>query len=127
MMKSNAGVKRILVVEDEPTVNEVCRKVLTRDGFEVDTAVNGEVAQRMLREGDYDLILMDIKMPGMDGREFFGILKARYPKLAGRVIFATGDVIGGDTKEFLDQSGRPVLTKPFTPDELKAIVRAALG
>jgi DNA-binding response OmpR family regulator len=127
MRKSKAGVKRILVVEDEPTVNEVCRLVLTRDGFEVDTAVNGETARRMLRERDYDLILMDVKMPGMDGREFYQILKAQHPELAGRVIFATGDVIGGETREFLDQSGRPVLSKPFTPDELKAIVRAALS
>lgn len=127
MGNSNAGVKRILVVEDEPAIGQVCRLVLTRDGFEVDTAVNGEMAQRMLREGDYDLILMDVRMPVMSGREFYQILEVQYPELADRVIFATGDVIGNDTSKFLKQSGRPVLIKPFTPDELKTIVRETLS
>jgi CheY-like chemotaxis protein len=127
MEKLDTGVKRILVVEDEPAISQVCQLVLTRDGFEVDTAVNGRMAQGMLEEGGYDLILMDIRMPVMNGREFYQILKSRYPKLADSVIFATGDVIGSDTRKFLNQSGRPVLTKPFTPDELKTIVREALS
>jgi len=123
----NTGVKRILVVEDEPAISQVCRRVLTRDGFEVDTAVDGRMAQGMLREGDYDLILMDIRMPVMGGREFYQILEVQYPELVDRVIFATGDVIGNDTRKFLERSGRPFLPKPFTPDELKTIVRETLS
>jgi len=123
----NTGVKRILVVEDEPAISQVCRLVLTRDGFEVDTAVDGRMAQGMLREGDYDLILMDIRMPVMGGREFYQILEVQYPELVDRVIFATGDVIGSDTRKFLERSGRPFLPKPFTPDELKTIVRETLS
>jgi CheY-like chemotaxis protein len=123
----SAGVRRILVVEDEPTISQVCRRVLTGDGFEVDTAADGRMAQGMLREGNYALILMDIRMPVMDGREFYQVLGLQYPELVDRVIFATGDVIANDTREFLSQSGRPVLTKPFTPDELKAIVRETLS
>lgn len=127
MENLNTGVKRILVVEDEPAISQVCRLVLTRDGFEVDTAVDGRMAQGMLREGDYDLILMDIRMPVMGGREFYQILEVQYPELVDRVIFATGDVIGNDTRKFLERSGRPFLPKPFTPDELKTIVRETLS
>ncbi len=126
MKNSGAGVKRILVVEDELAISQVCRRVLTDEGFEVDTAVNGEIAQEMLRRRDYTLVLMDVRMPVMSGREFYQILKGQYPKLVDKVVFTTGDVIGGGTKKFLEQSGRPFLPKPFTPDELKTIVRETL-
>ena len=126
-MQTSAGeTKRILVVEDEPAISQICRRVLTRDGFEVDTAINGEVAQEMLGEKAYTLILMDIRMPVMSGKEFYRILENQYPQLVDRVIFASGDVIGGETKSFMEKSGRPFLPKPFTPDELKTIVRETL-
>jgi DNA-binding response OmpR family regulator len=123
---SAAGTKRILVVEDEPAISQVCQRVLTRDGFDVDTAINGEVAQEMLREKDYSLVLIDIRMPVMGGREFYQILESQYPQLINRVIVASGDVIGSRTKNFLEKSGRPFLPKPFTPDELKTIVGETL-
>ena len=123
MQDSAGGTKRILVVEDEPAISQICRRILTRDGFEVDTAINGEVAQEMLGERDYTLVILDIRMPVMSGKEFYQILESQYPQLVDRVIFATGDVIGGATKNFLEKSGRPFLPKPFTPDELKTIVR----
>ena len=126
MQDSAGGTKRILVVEDEPAISQICRRILTRDGFEVDTAINGEVAQEMLGERDYTLVILDIRMPVMSGREFYQILESQYPQLVDRVIFATGDVIGGATKNFLEKSGRPFLPKPFTPDELKTIVRETL-
>ena len=126
MQDSAGGTKRILVVEDEPAISQICRRILTRDGFEVDTAINGEVAQEMLGERGYTLVILDIRMPVMSGREFYQILESQYPQLVDRVIFATGDVIGGATKNFLEKSGRPFLPKPFTPDELKTIVRETL-
>ncbi|MFC1956707.1 response regulator [Chloroflexota bacterium] len=126
MQTSAGGTKRILVVEDEPAISQICRRILTRDGFEVDTAINGEVAQEMLGERDYTLVLMDIRMPVMSGKEFYQILESQYPQLVDRVIIATGDVIGGETANFLEKSGRPFLPKPFTPDELKTIVRETL-
>ena len=126
-MQNSAGeTKRILVVEDEPAISQICRRILTGDGFEVDTAINGEVAQEMLGERDYTLVLMDIRMPVMSGKEFYQILESQYPQLVDRVIIATGDVIGSKTKNFLEKSGRPFLPKPFTPDELKTIVRETL-
>ena len=121
MKKPSAGAKRVLVVEDEPAISDVCRRVLTGEGFEVDIAVNGEVAQDMIDKKQYDLCLVDIRTLAMNGRELYQWLKEKHPQLASRVIFTTGDVMGGDTPSFLDQAA-----KPFTPDELKAIVREAL-
>ena len=124
---SSAGLKRILVVEDEPGIRQVCQRALTSQGYHVDFATNGATATDMLMEEDYDLLLIDIKTPVMNGKEFYRNIEARYPKLQDRVIFTTGDVISNDTQSFLEQAGRPFLLKPFTPDELQAIVRESLN
>ena len=126
MKNFSGGAKRILVVEDEPAINAVCRRVLTSEGFEVDIAVNGKVAQDMLEEKQYDLCLIDIRTPVMNGKELYQWLQEKHPQLAGRVLFTTGDVMSGDTQSFLEQIARPFLPKPFTSSELKAMVREAL-
>ena len=126
MKNPGAEVKRVLVVEDEPGISQVCHRVLTGEGFEVDIAVNGVVAQDMLMEKEYALIIIDIRTPVMNGKEFYQHMNEKRPELTGRVIFTTGDVAGGDTASFLERVGRPVLPKPFTPDELKAVVRKTL-
>ncbi len=126
MKKSSGGAKRILIVEDEPTISNVCQRVLIAEGFEVDIAVNGKVAQDMLEEKQYNLCLFDIRTPTMNGKELYQWLKEKHPQQASRVIFTTGDVMGGDTQSFLEQTGRPFLPKPFTPAQLKAIMKEAL-
>ncbi len=126
MKNSSTGAKRILVVEDEPAICEICLRTLTREGFEVDIAVNGKVAQDMLGEIDYALCLIDIRTPVMNGKQLYQYIKEKHPKLANAIIFTTGDVMGGDTQGFLEQRGQPFLPKPFTPDELKTIVRETL-
>jgi len=126
MKNSSADVRRILVVEDEPVISAVCQRVLTDEGFEVDTAINGKVAQDMIVKKRYDLFLIDIRMPEMDGEELYQWLQEKDPQIASRVIFTTGSVLGKDTEAFIEQTGRPFLPKPFTPDELKAVVRETL-
>ena len=126
MKNSSAGVKRILVVEDEPAISQVCLRTLTSEGFQVDIAVNGAVAQDMLGKKDYDLCLIDIRTPVMNGRELYQYIKEKYLKLLNGVIFTTGEVMGGDTQSFLEQAARPFLPKPFTPAQLKAIMRETL-
>ena len=118
--------KKILIVDDEPAICHICQRVLTQEGFEVDIASNGKVAQTMMEEKQYDLGLVDIKIPVMSGKELYYWLRTRQPQLANRVVFTTGDVMGGDTKGFLEQTKRPFLAKPFTPDDLKTIMKEAL-
>jgi len=123
MKRQDTGTKRILVVEDEPAICDVCWRVLTDEGFDVEIAVNGKVAQDMIRNKQYDLCLIDIRTPKMNGRELYQWLKEKHPQLADGVMFTTGDVMGGDIQSFLEHAARPFLPKPFTPDELRAIVR----
>ena len=126
MKNSSAGVKRILVVEDEPAISQVCLKVLTSEGLEVDIAVNGEVAQDMIKKQQYDLCLVDIRIPVMNGKQLYQRIQQKHPRLINGVIFTTGDLIAGDTQSFLQQAGRPLLPKPFTSGELRTIVRETL-
>ena len=62
----------------------------------------------------------------MNGKELYQWLKEKHPELANRVIFTTGDVMGGDTQSFLEEAARPFLPKPFIPGELRAIIQEAL-
>jgi len=126
MKEPVSRVKKILIVDDEPAICDICQRILTKEGFEVDIASNGKVAQDVIEEKQYDLCLVDIRTPAMSGKELYYWLQAKHPQLANRVIFTTGDVMGGDTKDFLGQTERPFLAKPFTPDDLKAIMREAL-
>ena len=126
MNSSSARKEKILVVEDEAEIRKVCHRALTSQGYCVDFAANGAIAEDMLMKKDYDLLIIDIKTPVIDGKQFYQYLENRYPKLPNRVIFTTGDVASNNTQGFLRQTGRPFLLKPFTPDELKAIVRETL-
>ena len=126
-MSNSSGVKgKILSVEDEPSIRQVCHRALTSQGYQVDFAQNGVAAESMLMKGDYDLLLVDIKTPVMDGKQLYRYIKKRYPELADRVIFTTGDVASDDTQSFLEWAARPFLLKPFSPDELRALVRENL-
>jgi DNA-binding response OmpR family regulator len=104
----------------------MCQRVLTREGFEVDIAVNGILAQEMIEKKQYHICLIDIRTPKMNGATLYQWLQNKYPQMANQVIFTTGSVIDEKTMAFIEQSGRPFLPKPFTPDELTAIVKEAL-
>jgi len=128
ILRSSSVVKgKFLVVEDELGIRALYHRVLTRQGYRVDLASNGAVAQSMLMKEDYDLLLVDIKTPVMDGKQLYHYIEERYPELVNRIIFASGDVMSNDTKGFMKQTGRPFLMKPFTPDELTALVEETLG
>ncbi|HEY79341.1 MAG TPA: response regulator [Dehalococcoidia bacterium] len=126
MEKTAASKGRILVVEDEVGITRVCLRTLVPQGYEVEVATNGSIAEGMLRNTEYDLVLVDIRTPVMNGMQLNEYITGNHPKLVKRVIFTTGDVISGDTQYFLEKSGQPVLAKPFTPEELLSIVREAL-
>jgi len=113
-------------VEGEPAICDVCRRVLTSEGIEVDIAVDGEVAQHMLGEKDFDLVLIDIRTPVMNGKELYQCIQEKHPKLIDRVIFTTGDLMVADTQGLLEQAARPFLPKPFTSHKPKAIIRDML-
>jgi len=124
-MKSSAA-RKVLIVEDEPPISCVCERVLTGEGLEVDIAINGKIAQEMIEKKDYDLCLIDMRTPDMSGKELYRWLKEKHPQMAEGVIFTTGDVMGEEAKSFLEQAAKPFLPKPFTPEELRAIIKETL-
>lgn len=110
--------ERILVVEDEKAVAHICQAVLEGEGFAVHTAANGCEAKDLIETNRYDLCLIDILTPKMSGRQLYQWLLGKYPQLADKVVFCTGMTVEGSVKRFLKRNGRPLLLKPFSPDEL---------
>jgi len=127
MKNPAAGGKRILVVEDEPAISQICLRALTSEELEVDIAVDGNVAKDMLEKADYDLCLIDVRTPVMNGKQLYQFIIRKHPKLVNGVMFTTGDVMDGYTERFLELTGRPFILKPFTPDGLRTMVRETLS
>jgi signal transduction histidine kinase/ActR/RegA family two-component response regulator len=117
-----AAIKKgkILVVDDEPGVRALLEKVLTQSGHSVDTIGDASKAIDKLDAGViYDVILTDIRMPGMNGTEMYSHILEKTPEMKNRIIFITGDVMGADIKVFLTQNKLPYLAKPFDIELLK--------
>jgi PAS domain S-box-containing protein len=115
-------VGRALVVDDEIELAEVLAEMLHSGGYLTDIAGSAAEAQEFVRSRTYDVILSDLRMPGMDGPALFGWLQAERPDMASRVAFVTGDALGASASAFLARSGRPVLEKPFS---LSGVLRVA--
>ena len=111
---AGAAKRTVLVVDDEPNIVDLLKMVLTQDGYEVATATNGQEALERIAARSYDLILSDMRMPGMDGREFFETVKKQNPALAHRIVFVTGDTVSPDTQAFFNDTGNCWLSKPFS-------------
>jgi CheY-like chemotaxis protein len=110
---------RILVVDDDTIVQEFLTKVLGEEGHEVAIVANGEDALERLGSEDYDVILLDIKLPGMSGIELYKYMQKAVKSLARRVVFITGDVMNKDTMDFLSRTRAPYITKPFDGEQIK--------
>lgn len=114
-----SGSQRILVVEDEPTVARLIADVLEDDGFRVDVLLDGhEALQRAARE-NYELVICDMKMPGLDGQHFYKALAQSKNSLSERFLFVTGDTVSPHTHHFLATHRVPHVAKPFRMEELK--------
>jgi len=123
----NTSRKDILVVEDEPTIARICAITLNAEGFQTEIAVNGRIALDMLKRKEYVLCLIDIKTPEMSGIELYRHIEEECPGVKSKVIFTTGDVMSENVKALLEKTKRFYLPKPFTPEELRTIVRIASG
>ena len=117
---------RVLVVDDDREIAELLREILELAGHEVDVADSGESALRRLADAQHDLVLSDIRMPGMDGTAFYDVLCEQHPALAARLAFVTGDILSPKVAEFVKRTGIPHLAKPFQPRQVTELV-AQLG
>ncbi|HHN64157.1 MAG TPA: response regulator, partial [Nitrospirae bacterium] len=85
-------MERILVVDDERNILRMLNRFLTQEGFRVETARNFEEATSRFQEGDFDLILTDMKLPGRSGLEILGWVKERNPEVPVIIITAHGSI-----------------------------------
>lgn len=115
--------KRILVVDDEPTVREVVAAYLDRDGFSVTQAIDGEEALRLIKTGKPDLVLLDVMIPGYDG---LSVLRTIRSSLTTPVILLTARADESDRILGLELGADDYVVKPFSPREIVARVRAVL-
>ncbi len=113
---------RVLVVDDEPHILHYMQATLESWGHEVAVARDGSQALKRALMQPFDLIICDLRMPRLGGREMFQTLARMHPTVADRIIFATGDTVRGDTLQFLEELGRPFLQKPFKLDALRRVL-----
>lgn len=115
-----------LVIDDEAEVLELIDRVLASIGHRAVTVTSAEAALERLPLERYDLAICDVRMPGMDGREFYQLVKESHPELAQRFIFTTGDSVSGATRTFLEAVGCSYVSKPFTVEELQKAIEETL-
>jgi two-component system response regulator PilR (NtrC family) len=123
-MADKAPRGRILVVDDEASLREVLTIMLQREGYDVETAADGASAQTLLREADFDLIISDIKMPGVSGIELLRFVREHAPETM--MIMITAFSTSEDAVEAMKLGAFDYITKPFRNDEIRLIVRNAL-
>jgi len=116
-------VDRVLVVDDEPGIRETVRAYLERDGFAVDEAADGPTALARAETGEYALVVLDLMLPGLSGREVCRRLRA---ESAVPVLMLTARSGPEAAAEGLDLGADDYMEKPFSPRELAARVRAVL-
>ena len=115
---------RLLVVDDEPQIREFIARALTAAGYAIDFAGSGKEGLIQATAGDYDLVILDLVMPDMDGREILARLRHDRPDQAVLVLSCLADVT---TKvDCLELGAQDYLTKPFSLAELLARVRVRL-
>ncbi len=115
---------KILVIDDDASLRRVLEYNLQEEGYEVTVAATGEEGLRRFEDNCPDLVITDMKMPGMDGLQVFKAIRARSPETMVIIITAFGEV--GTAVEVMKLGAYDYITKPFNRDELKLTVKKAL-
>ncbi len=113
--------QRILIADDEEVIREACFRIIKRMGYEVDVAVDGREAMDLLRDDHYDLLLLDLKMPAMDGMKVMAAVNREFPDL--RIIIITGHGTQETAAETALAGAHDFLAKPFSPAQLRSAVK----
>ncbi len=119
----------VLVVDDEPTMVDLISSLLTLDGHRVTMTSDGREALSLIQDhaDRFDLIITDVKMPGVSGEQLYNRARELRPKFAGSIIFTTGDTASAETRRLLELTGNTVLEKPFRIEDLRQVIDRAVG
>ena len=119
--------KKVLIVDDEEEIAEMLAEILESMDHDVVIAADGREALDKIAAERFDLIISDLVMPVLDGQHLYRTLEEMDPTLAARIVFITGDTLSDSAKGFLADVERPVIEKPFVPDEVRETVSAVVG
>ncbi len=114
---------KILVADDEVMMRNLILKILESEGYQISMASSGDEALAMLKENNYDLLLTDVKMPGMNGFDLLKQVKENWPDMAVIVMTGYGDAY--TVKEALLLGADEYVSKPFKGHEVSLIVERA--
>jgi two-component system, NtrC family, response regulator PilR len=114
----------ILVVDDEPSMREFLKILLEKEGYQVTTAADGSSALKLAENDPFDLVISDIRMPGLTGLELLARLKQLRSEIA--VIMITAFASPDDAVAAMKNGAFDYITKPFNVDEIKRVIRSAL-
>lgn len=115
---------RILVVDDEMIVCESCKRILEEEGYEVEIALSGKEAFEEMKANPFDIVITDLKMPGIDGMEVLSTFRREYPDSI--IIMITGFSTVETAVEAMKLGAFDYIPKPFTPDEVTIVVKKAI-
>jgi len=118
------SVARILVVDDEPIVCESLKRILDEEGYEAESALSGKEAFEKMKGHPFDIVITDLKMPGIDGMEVLKTFRKDYPDSI--VIMITGFSTVETAVEAMKLGAFDYIPKPFTPDEVAVVVKKAI-
>ncbi len=124
--KTELTGKRILIVDDEEHIRGLLSAVLSANGHIVKTSSSGQEALALIEKESFDAIIMDIKMPGMEGTELYAHIVNNYPGMGKRILFITGDTMNDDTQVFLKLTENKYIAKPFRIEALYTLLDEVL-
>jgi two-component system NtrC family sensor kinase len=119
--------EKILVVDDEKAIVEMLGDMLRLLGYSPCLCDSAGEGLKKIAETPFDLVLSDLRMPEIDGPQFYRLAVARDARLERRFVFLTGDTVNEDTRSFLKTAGRPFLAKPFSLADIQEITLSTLA
>ena len=115
---------KILVVDDEEVIRNICLRVLAQASHDVTQAEDGQSALNKMAEQDFDLFLIDVKMPGIDGIAVANAVRERWPRAPIIIMSGVGDLEGKG--QAISELACVLLPKPFRLEELREMVKRCL-
>ncbi len=123
---ASAARRRILVVDDEAVVAELLSDILEAQEHQIDVASNGREGLERIRSCDYDAIILDLRMPDINGQQMYELMAREMPENLGKLMFITADTVTPEVERFLEEVGKPCLTKPFSVRDLLETVQSII-
>lgn len=124
LTKDSSPMPRVAVVDDEPLVLKNLQKILGKKGFFIETFTTGEALLKRLGQMSFDVVLSDVRMPGLDGTELLGAVKSRFPET--EFILFTGFGTIADAVRATKNGAFNYLEKPVTPERLLTVLHRAV-